>query len=475
MPSTLNSHPAAVRLRSLDAFRGFDIALMFFVNLSASAVAFPQWFGHAESAGRPPAQWLADYVFPWFLFIVGVAIPFSMNSGRGAALSTGQRVAVALRRALLIYLFGLIIAIARTAKGPAGTPVTLETLLFWDILPLIGLGYFLAVVMYHTPRWMQVSFVGVVLAMKWVMLTQFSSPLSGVPHGVAFTFRESLDQYIKSGRFLREFTPLDEAPRLAKWLSELFTQGLPATATVVLGSLVGTVLRGNRTATAKLRWLLLFGGLLTVAAWAWATFGGFAYSKNFFSSTYVLLSVGTGAIVLAMFYAVLDAWMWPRWAVSLLGAGMLAAFVGYIGLEHLDGDATLLHVQAAALVLGSLAVLLMIWACADLMAQRQPLPQSAPGRASFFVIYGSNAIAVYFLAEFLWTTAWMHWRVIGPGEWGSQFAFAALQLHLGSIVRPLVGADLAPAVGPWLASLVYIGLYWLFCWSLWKRGLFLKV
>lgn len=475
LPSADSPRSGSARLRSLDAFRGFDIVLMFFVNLSASAVAFPAWFGHAESAGRPPAQWLADYVFPWFLFIVGVAIPFSMHSGRGAALSTGRRLAVALRRALLLYGLGLIIAVARTAKGPAGTPVTLETLLFWDILPLIGLGYFLAVLIFHTPRWMQVVFVVAVLVMKWALLTQFSSPQSGVPQGVAFTFRESLDQYIKSGQLLREFTPLDGTPRLARWLSEMFTQGLPAAATVVLGSMVGSVLRGSWSQSAKLRWLLLFGGVLTGLAWTWATFGGLAYSKNHFSSTYVLLSVGTGAIVLAVFYAVLDAWTWPRWALSLLGAGVLAGFVGYIALEHLDGDATLLHVHAAALVLGLLALLLVVWAGVDLAAQRRPMPQSAPGRASFFVVYGSNAIAVYFLAEFLWTTAWMHWRVMGPGDWGPQYAFPALQLHLGALVRPLIGDDLARGVGPWLATLVYIGLYWLFCRALWKRGLFIKV
>src|SRR4030043_747940 len=69
--------PPAGRLASLDAFRGFDILVMIFVNYIAGMSGIPFLLQHAKA--DMDTFTLTDVVFPGFLFIVGVAIPLSLE------------------------------------------------------------------------------------------------------------------------------------------------------------------------------------------------------------------------------------------------------------------------------------------------------------------------------------------------------------------------------------------------------------
>ncbi|MFH0842505.1 MAG: DUF5009 domain-containing protein [Bacteroidota bacterium] len=64
------------RVYSIDIMRGLTLLLMLFVNDLNMQVA-PAWLGHAD-AGHD-GMGLADWVFPGFLFIVGMAIPFAFS------------------------------------------------------------------------------------------------------------------------------------------------------------------------------------------------------------------------------------------------------------------------------------------------------------------------------------------------------------------------------------------------------------
>lgn len=61
------------RLKSLDILRGMSIVLMIFVNFGGG---YYWWMDHAVWNGIG----VADFVFPWFLFIMGVCIPMSVRS-----------------------------------------------------------------------------------------------------------------------------------------------------------------------------------------------------------------------------------------------------------------------------------------------------------------------------------------------------------------------------------------------------------
>ncbi len=464
---------SAGRLASLDAFRGLTIALMFFVNLSGNRDAFPAWFGHAGWNRGLHGQWLADYVFPWFLFIVGVAIPFSMHGGRGRGVSALRRIAGALRRGATLYLLGILIWCAKSSMDSfesRGTGISWATLLHWDILPLIGLGAFLGVAAHHLPTWVRGVLVTGVLLAKWLLMPDLAAT-GGLERSAWMAARTDMEAFIRMGG--------GWGGGWGGWWGTLAAQGLPATCCVVLGGFAGDWLRAGRASpTVKAYGLMAAGGAGVAIALAWARV--FPVSKDFFTSTYVLLSAGSAAVALGFLYGALDAWRWSRAGVSGAGAAILGLCLGSLAWLHHGGEVTAGQVtasqvtagqlHAAIVVLGSGAVGLLGLAGWDAWRGNSP-----PGRAAFLVIYGGNAIAVYVLSELLWTMVWMRWRVACPLDFGPQTAFAALQVHLRALVQPLAGADLARGLGPWLATMVYILAYWGLCLWLHRRRIVIKV
>src|SRR5688500_8638955 len=93
----------AQRLASLDVFRGITIAAMMVVNNPGDWNHKYAPLGHAEWNGWTPT----DLVFPFFLFIVGVAIPFAFGK-RAATQSKGEMLAHVWTRALALVLLGLL-------------------------------------------------------------------------------------------------------------------------------------------------------------------------------------------------------------------------------------------------------------------------------------------------------------------------------------------------------------------------------
>lgn len=66
------------RILSIDAFRGITILVMIFVNSVAGVSGIPSWMQHAH--GNEDRMTFVDVVFPAFLFIVGMSVPFAINS-----------------------------------------------------------------------------------------------------------------------------------------------------------------------------------------------------------------------------------------------------------------------------------------------------------------------------------------------------------------------------------------------------------
>jgi hypothetical protein len=93
------------RIISIDALRGITIFVMIFVNELASVKNVPQWMKHMPADAD--AMTFVDLVFPSFLFIVGMSVPFAFN----ARLLKGDRVRIiwthTLKRALALIIIGV--------------------------------------------------------------------------------------------------------------------------------------------------------------------------------------------------------------------------------------------------------------------------------------------------------------------------------------------------------------------------------
>ncbi len=358
---------------------------MFMVNIGGNDPALPSWFPHRGWNNGVMGNGLADLVFPAFLFIVGAAVPFSRAGGRGKDRTVIVTIGSALWRGLKIYLLGTIIWCASIGYDKV---IDARVLLHWDILPLIGVAYALCVMTSYFPRWVRVLLVAALLIFKWAILTQLTIPGE---NGVVWTAQVSYQSYIRDHM---------------GWWGVLITQGLAAWATAELGALAGEriladrkpgVLPAQQSRTAAT--LVTIGCVTFMASYLWHSVGGLPYSKDFFTSSYILWAAGLSTIALGIFYYIVDI----RRASSL----------------------------------------------------------------SFLRVLGTNAIAVYFLAEFLWKTTLMKWQLVTP--WGEP------SIMIGSLKAWCTHALGNPVLGVWAFIACYVMFYWLIAYALYRKGWFIKV
>jgi len=297
-----------------------------------------------------------DTIFPLFVFMVGVAIPYSLDkivatSGRRDAL---WRIA---RRTALLYLVGLFYY--------GGFATALDQVRLLGVLQRIALCYCGASLVYLwvKPR----SLPGVVCALLlgyWALLTFVPVPGFGAGD---FSEGHNLTNWIDA-----HYLPL------RKWDGDHDPEGIlstfPAVATCLLGVISGRWLRDPvRGDWGKVRLLAITGIVLMVLGFAWGT--QFPVIKKIWTSSFVLVAGGWSMLLLSGFYLVADVWKYSRWLQPFvwLGCNALAIylvsnvvnfgslserFVGGQVLATLNGAWTGLGDVALALVSMVLCILL---------------------------------------------------------------------------------------------------------------------
>src|SRR5215208_2808130 len=104
--STVAPRESRERLLSLDVFRGITVAGMLLVNNPGTWSAIYPPLEHAEWNGWTPT----DLIFPFFLFIVGITTHLSLQARRARGDSDAMLVRQIIRRGLVIYLLGFLMA-----------------------------------------------------------------------------------------------------------------------------------------------------------------------------------------------------------------------------------------------------------------------------------------------------------------------------------------------------------------------------
>ena len=105
--------PALVqRITSIDILRALTMVLMIFVNDLWSLKNIPTWLGHVERG--VDGIGLADVVFPAFLFIVGLSLPFAIDHRRKKGDSEGQLVMHVLARTIALLVMGVFLVNGET-------------------------------------------------------------------------------------------------------------------------------------------------------------------------------------------------------------------------------------------------------------------------------------------------------------------------------------------------------------------------
>ena len=282
------------RIASLDAFRGLTIIGMLLVNNVALDTATPKHLMHA-----PWNQGIrfADMVFPWFLLIVGVAIPFAFASHRRKQLSIWDFDLKALSRAVILVLLGCLVD-SSLAKYPV---------FGLGVLQIIGLAYLVAALLYPLHIGYRIALAGLLLVAHWAAIRFV--PIPGVGAGV-FTESTNLINHLNQAYL---------APIHLKGITSL----VPTSALVLIGTALGDAIR-RETATQlrKLLALLITGAGMALIGWLWNL--DLPFNKPLWTSAYILYAAGWGSIVLGILYLVIDVWSLRSWSFPLVVMGMNA-------------------------------------------------------------------------------------------------------------------------------------------------------
>ncbi len=320
------------RLASLDAYRGAIMLLMASSGLGIPQVAatFPDsrvW--HFLGYECEHAAWtgctLWDLIQPAFMFMVGVALPWSIGNRQARGETFGHLFAHALRRALMLVLLGVFLTSAWSQQTEWS---------FNNVLCQIGLGYpFLFLLFWTQPRTQWLCAFGL-LALYWLLFALHPLPAPnfdwagmGVPadwpHLTGFAAHWDKNANAAAS-FDRWF--LNLMPRAAAFTHSnggyQTLNFVPALATMIFGLMAGQLLHRDLAVTVKLKRLVLAGLAGLVLGQALALTGICPMVKRIWTPTWALFSGGWVILLLAVSVAVLDWRGWKRWAFPLIVAGL---------------------------------------------------------------------------------------------------------------------------------------------------------
>ena len=299
--------PSPERLLSLDAFRGLTIAGMILVNNPGSWSYVYAPLAHAAWHGWTPT----DLIFPYFLFIVGVALPFSFQRRLAAGARRRDLFTHVVKRALVIVGLGVLMRLV--------PDFDLSGMRWPGVLQRIGVVYLAAAGLYlGAGRGARAAWAGGLLLGYWALMTLVPVPGYGAgdlsPEGNLAAY---VDRVLMSGHLYQ-----------GTWDPEGLLSSLPAVATSLLGIFTGEWLLSGRPNRELTRGMLLASLALVPAGLAWGLL--FPINKNLWTSSYVVFTAGTALLLLGLLHWLVDVrrhrgpWLTP---LLVYGTNAIAVFV----------------------------------------------------------------------------------------------------------------------------------------------------
>ena len=310
------------RLYSLDALRGFDmfwiigaeeifhhlaeITNLSFWNELSVQFTHPVWHGFA----------FYDLIFPLFLFLAGVATPYSIGKQIERGTSKQSLLLRIIKRGLILVLLGIIYNNGLEIRH-------LEEIRFGSVLGRIGLAYMFAniIFLYTKQRGQYIWFVSLLLG-YWLLLLFNSAP--GYAMGdltMEGNFVSYIDTLIMPGKLYRGIHD-----------PEGLVSTIPAIATALLGIYVGNILKNTpieKNKATAIR-LVVIGILLIIVAQLWNLV--LPINKNLWTSSFTLQCGGLSMILMAVFYYIIDILGYKKWAFFFKVIGMNSILIYMSGV-----------------------------------------------------------------------------------------------------------------------------------------------
>ena len=331
------------RLVSLDAYRGFIMLVM-----ASGGFAFASMQKALEKAHQPVpplleflgfqfdhVEWVGcafwDLIQPSFMFMVGVALPFSVASREARGDGFWKRLLGASWRALLLVL--LAVFLSSPASIPDGVKTTGPTTqwIFPNVLAQIGLGYVFVYLLAGRGLFVQLSTMAAILACYVYFFAAL--PLSEPP----IDWQRAESKWVPmTGWFAHWDKNSNSAHFFDVWFLNLFPtvrpfvynaggyqtlNFVPSMATMILGLIAGERLRGPASNERKLVWLLVMSAVCLAVGLAmgeWVC----PIVKRIWTPSWAVYSAGWTFLMLAAFFAVIEIVGWKAWAFPFVVVGM---------------------------------------------------------------------------------------------------------------------------------------------------------
>lgn len=442
------------RLVSLDAFRGFIMLAM-----ASGGLALGKVLANLDAAGIDPdstqreviaflaqqtdhVPWVGgvfwDLIQPAFMFMVGVALPYSYARRAAHGESYVVRLAHTLLRSLILIMLGVFLS-NPTGDSDRGYAITNFT--FVNVLTQIGLGYTFVFFFVNRGLIVQATAIALLLGGWWYAFYQHPLPPEDFDYQTVLTAKDydnrevlilpgMLGHWSKNANFaadmdrkiLNAFPRNADRPQRAQETEAeyerrrqnpfRFNDGgyttlnfVPSIATMLLGLIVGELLRANSTSGKKLKQMLIVGAVCLALGLA-AGYTVCPIVKRIWTPSWALASGGIVVWMLALFYLTFDHWNMRRLAWPLAVVGM-------------------------------------------------------------------NSIVIYLMAQLMkgWTLAALKTHLAFPY---AKFA-GWMTERTGSAWSPTLFGGAASSFTPFYESLAVLFTFWLICVWLWKQKIFVKI
>ncbi|MGZ8558227.1 MAG: acyltransferase family protein [Chitinophagaceae bacterium] len=311
------------RLMSLDALRGLD--MLFLVGIAGVFQALGRSYDNAFFdflAGQcEHTIWhgfhLYDLIFPLFIFMVGVSMPFAISKRLQDGYSRKRLYIHIVKRSLILFFLGLIF-------NGSILGFNFSTFTFTGVLQRISIAYFFsALIVMNTNIKKQAIIAGSLLVLYWLIMTLVPVPGYGAgvitPEGNLHTY---IDQLLLPGKMNNGFYDEDG-----------ILQQISSVAVCLAGVLAGHWLRSSYTQNKKVLGLLTVGIISILIALLWDL--SFPIIFRLWSSSYAMLVIGISSILLSFFYWIIDVKGYRKWAFPFIIVGLNSITI-YLVAELFD-------------------------------------------------------------------------------------------------------------------------------------------
>lgn len=281
-----------------EVFRLLAVAFGAKVNGTDFVSRFAAHFEHAKWEGLH----FEDIIFPLFIFIAGVSLTFSLP--RAVARVGRRRAALRLlARCAVLFLLGVLMN-----GGLANGYDRVRWMGVLQRIAIASLGAGMLLMVFKTRGLIVVTIT--ILVGYWALLAFVPVPGFGAGD---FAERHNLANWMDANFLAGRRYDGDHDP-------EGILSNLPAIATALFGVLAGRWLLGPVSSERKAAWLAIAGTVLLLTGWAWGW--DFPVVKKLWTSSYVLVTAGWSALLLALFYWMVELRRWRAWTTPFVWIGM---------------------------------------------------------------------------------------------------------------------------------------------------------